>query len=581
MIVYRPPYSSAHPNTVSMFLEEFSDTLSHILSNYANRKILLMGDFNVHVDDPNNSDARAFADMLCTFDLQQLVNISTHTSGHTLDLCIVPCITDLFISNISDDYFISDHTFVSLNLNISKPQREKVKVQYRKTKNIDKLSFARDLEDAALTLSDMHGNELIHAYNSMLLSIYNKHAPLVTKYLLPRTKVSWYDQTAKQLKIKGRQLERRWKRTQDPVDLLNYKHHRGIYRKYLSDMKSTKFKDAVSEAKGDPRRLYSVAMGLMGKTTDNPLPPGDPSTLADEFADYFLQKVEYLRDSLRNVPRYNPQPILTTLMCEFSALSVDEVMKIIKESKPSTCATDPIPTTLIKEHIDIMAPVITKIINESLLSGEFPNSWKLATVKPQLKKPGLHLVPSNYRPISTMPFASKVLEKGVIKQLNHHLTDSGLHSRHQSAYKQNFGTETALCYLVNSLLWCMEKGEVTILAAVDLSAAFDMVDHDILMSILETRFGFHDTCHRWLSSYLRDRCLQVLVDQYTSSSRTFNYSVPQGSCLGPVLFNIYTSTIVDCIMPNQDLGSYADDHYLMESYNPSTSGAEAKCREKC
>jgi hypothetical protein len=269
--------------------------------------------------------------------------------------------------------------------------------------------------------------------------------------------------------------------------------------------------------------------------------------------------------------------INTDKLGSFKEIAINQISKMVTASKPTSCITDPIPTKLVKDNIDVLAPVITKIVNDSLQLGQFYSPWKLAVVVPLLKKIGLDLVSANYRPVSNLAFISKIVEKAVIEQLNGHMTSNNLHSAHQSANKSNFSTETALCFLMNKLLWGMEKGEATVMVALDLTAAFDTVDHHVLLSVLKENFGVDDVALAWMTSYLKNRQMKVLVNDSTSCVRTFNYSVPQGSCLGPVLFNVYSSTISDCIDSIQDLGGYADDHYLTDSFAPSDSDAEAQC----
>jgi len=218
-------------------------------------------------------------------------------------------------------------------------------------------------------------------------------------------------------------------------------------------------------------------------------------------------------------------------------------------------------------------------VNGSLQHGRFYDDWKTAIVTPLLKKPGLDLVSSNYRPVSNLSFISKLAEKGVIHQLNEYFTENDLHFNHQSAYKNNFSTETALCALVNDVLWSMERSQVSILVALDLSAAFDTVDHGILTSLLRINFGVTDTALAWIESYLSNRKLKVKVHEATSPTHTFNYSVPQGSCLGPVLFNAYVSTITDCIPGNLSLGGYADDHFIKGTFDPKDTHQSSSCIE--
>ena len=142
------------------------------------------------------------------------------------------------------------------------------------------------------------------------------------------------------------------------------------------------------------------------------------------------------------------------------------------------------------ENMHTLLPTLTNIINESLSSGMVPTSFKTATVKPLLKKPTLD--PNNlknYRPISNLPFLSKVLERIVLLQLKPHLSENNLLSTHQSAYRSNHSCETALLKVVNDILLALDDDNVSVLLLLDLSAAFDTIDHDILLTRLEKLFG--------------------------------------------------------------------------------------------
>lgn len=261
----------------------------------------------------------------------------------------------------------------------------------------------------------------------------------------------------------------------------------------------------------------------------------------------------------------------------FTPVSEEQVAKVIKTSKSTTCKSDPFPSYLLKEHCDILLPGMTKIINNSLTKGQFYDHWKRAIVSPLLKKAGLDLLAQNYRPVSQLSFISKTVEKCSISQLNNYLDVNGLHKDHQSAYKSKFSTETALCFLVNNLLWAMEDGRISVLVSIDLTAAFDTVDHGVLVSVLRQNFGVDGKALDWTKSYLNNRSMQVQVGDTLSSARTFNFSVPQGSCVGPILFNLYSSTITDCIDSSQELGGYADDHFIRDSFSPSVKNDEFQC----
>jgi exonuclease III len=121
LALYRPPYSPKHRKTVPMFLREFSEVWSNILATYNNERLLLLGDFNIHIDISNNSDTKSFAEFLVNFDCQQHVNCQTHESGHTIDLCISPTSSILNVSTPTVDHYLSDHAFVDLLISLPKP----------------------------------------------------------------------------------------------------------------------------------------------------------------------------------------------------------------------------------------------------------------------------------------------------------------------------------------------------------------------------------------------------------------------------------------------------------------------------
>ena len=155
-------------------------------------------------------------------------------------------------------------------------------------------------------------------------------------------------------------------------------------------------------------------------------------------------------------------------------------------------------------------------------------------------------------------------------QLQDHLTINGLHADHQSAYKKGNSCETLLLKVVNDILWALEHQEFNAMFLLDLSAAFDMVDHQLLISLFENKYGINDTALLWYQNYLRDHQFRVTVDGSFLPEKIMNFSVPQGSLLGPILFNSYCSTLWDIIPTNKDLNSYADDHSLQKNFKPNT-----------
>ena len=155
--------------------------------------------------------------------------------------------------------------------------------------------------------------------------------------------------------------------------------------------------------------------------------------------------------------------------------------------------------------------------------------------------PGLDPVLKNFRPVSNLAFVGKAAEKAVIEQLINHCTTHQLLPVNQSSYRKYHSTETALVKVHNDILTSMDNQEVTFLILLGLSAAFDTINHSLLMNIVENDFGITGLAKKWLASYLGNRQQRITIKGCFSDYFHVNSGVPQGSCLGPVLFLLYAS----------------------------------------
>ena len=245
----------------------------------------------------------------------------------------------------------------------------------------------------------------------------------------------------------------------------------------------------------------------------------------------------------------------------------DEVKLLVAKSPSKSCSLDPVPTWMLKAHLDCILPSITNIVNESMSTGIVPTKMKAAFVTPLLKKPSLDKnVMANFRPVSNLSFISKLTERVVLKRLTDHIMRNNLHEQFQSAYKPNHSTETALIRVQNDILMSLDNKRGVVLIMLDLSAAFDTVDHSLLLGRMRSA-GVIGIAHQWFASYLASRTQSVCLGRTKSLPSELLQGVPQGSVLGPVLFTLYTGPIGQIIRHHQlDFHTFADDSQLYVSF---------------
>ena len=253
-----------------------------------------------------------------------------------------------------------------------------------------------------------------------------------------------------------------------------------------------------------------------------------------------------------------------------------------------SCSLDNIPTSLIKNEtvLQSVIPALTSLINKSFATGKFPDSLKQAQVTPLLKKSGLDVSDlKNYRPVSNIPFLSKVIEKVIAKQLNDHLTRHHLHDELQSAYKKGCSTETALLRIKSDIDHILDEGDGVLLVLLDLSAAFDTIDHSILLQRLHDEVGLRDQALDWINSYLSQRTQAVHINGSVSQAVALSIGVPQGSVLGPLLFLTYLLPLKRVIeshhMPRH---GFADDTQLYSRLSlkkPTSCESQVQTMQDC
>uniref|UniRef100_A0A669CVV3 Reverse transcriptase domain-containing protein n=1 Tax=Oreochromis niloticus TaxID=8128 RepID=A0A669CVV3_ORENI len=503
----------------------------------------------------------------------QHISEPTHNRGHTLDLLISK---DLNISNIAvTDIALSDHFCISFDSNIlaNIPNQSKITVRKRFLKENSaeyfKLMYTSTLFKSPTSTNTHSVNKLTDDFLSKILDMMDKIAPFKVKTVSSKKKSPWRsDPLVCNEKRECRRAERKWRKTRLQVHCEIYKERLNKYQLALKDARESFFSEIIHINNNNARTLFATVERLTSPPVA--IAPELSSTRAcNEFANFFIEKILKIRRSIGTlvstpIPTLSPISTYAEKMTHFQTINQSSLDKIIENLSSATCCLDILPTGFLKKVLPAIREDLIQIVNASILSGVFPKALKTAVIKPILKKKNLDsTLMQNYRPISNLPFIGKVIEKAVFQQLNSFLTKNNRFDIYQSGFRRHHSTETALVKVFNDIRINTDRGKSTVLVLLDLSAAFDTVDHDILLERLESWGGLSGTALNWFKSYLTNRNFYVSISQFSSQNIEITCGVTQGSILGPLLFSIYMLPLSQIITTNNiNYHNYADDTQL-------------------
>ena len=296
-------------------------------------------------------------------------------------------------------------------------------------------------------------------------------------------------------KRERRQAERKWRNTKLTIfkDLYGQAKHK--VSKLVHTTKCKFYTERIALASSS-KELHQIVNTLSNTYPPKILPTIYPSAdLPSIFIIHFTNKVEKLRAYIAS------EHVTSTLVTGTTAATFSSFQKVsqltVKEciliSAPTSCERDPIPSKLLIECLDCILPSLTDLFNSSSASGIFPHCFKSPLVTPILIKRCLdHNDLNNYRPVSNLCFIAKILEKLVLSQVSSYLYSHNIYNTRQSAYRPGHSTEPALLKVVYDMFLSLKKGNIYVLALLDVSSAFDTINHTILVHRLHTDFGFKE-----------------------------------------------------------------------------------------
>ena len=574
--IYRPPPSTENGFKTSEFLSEFDSFIDFV--NSLGTKFLLVGDFNVHVDTPTKWDASHFLTTLSTSSLLQHVIGPTHKHGHTLDL-VISRETDNLITDCFIDSLLSDHHVVTCIVHCPKPLPAKKLVSTRKFSRIDAGAFEHDLLHRLGSNNCSNVEELVDLYQKSITETLDLHAPLQTSVRSDRRRQPWYNNEINAARNLRRKHERKWRKSRLDVHRELYVTQRNHVNDLIDKAKQDYYRGELEGA--DTKTVFKTVNKLLNKSAKT-LPAHDSAkNLANEFATFFDDKVSKIYDGIESElmnsnlnltlePSKSASHGLARTLSVFDHVSEEDIQKYITKSPAKSCLLDPIPTWFIKQNVSTFVPIITQIVNSSLSTGTFPESLKHAVISPVIKKQSLNLHElKNYRPVSNIPYLSKIIERHAVDNIARHMTENNLEEPLQSAYRPAHSTESALLKVKCDIMEFVSQRKGVFLALLDLSAAFDTVNHEILLTRLANEIGLQGNVLKWISSYLAGRTTCVHINSMFSERLDLKYGIPQGSIVGPQQFSIYTIPIGAILRKHNLLFHiYADDIQLYTCFDP-------------
>ena len=554
-LIYRAPSTQ-----FELFYTDFEHCLSRIADE--NKQIYFLGDFNINFLLSNHNNPNRFLEMINSYGFNSFINNPTRIDLHSSTLI------DNIFSNVHDKNItggllyseVSDHLPVFAiceeSLSRFKPQMNNM---YRKETphNIELLKQDLALEEWNDVLNINDVNIAYINFNSKLQFHYSKNIPLARNKPKRNEPINpWITKgILKSIRTRNKLYK---KHLNNPTDtsLQIYKTYRNKLTKIIRFARKLHFSNKIKKVQSNSRATWKVIKEVMG-TKSKPLPKDDltfngnkitdSNDSADCFNSFFTNIGVQLADKIAapnnaHYTEFLSQPVQASLF--LNPTNPNEIINITRSLNASKSkGYDEISTSLLKEIIHVIAEPLAYIFNKSIESGFFPDLLKIAKVTPVFKKNNPHEI-TNYRPISILPSISKILEKIIYNRLYSFLNIHNFFNPNQYGFRKGHSTDLALVQIFDKIANAISKKEHTIGIFLDLSKAFDTLNHNILCSKLSS-YGVRGSALLWFTNYLSNRKQYVTFNGINSQSLPIKCGVPQGSILGPLLFLIYINDIIN------------------------------------